>query len=63
MRCPACRRGLSETVVAQVRVDVCRGGCGDIWFDHLELQRLDDPAEKPGEALLMSASRRRSSTG
>jgi len=52
MNCPACGRALSSMTVADVTVDVCRGGCGGIWFDHLELAKLDDRDEAAGEALL-----------
>ena len=33
-------------------MDVCRGGCGGIWFDAFELQRVDEEAETAGERLL-----------
>ena len=32
-------------------MDVCRGGCGGIWFDHFELARVDQAHEQLGEAL------------
>jgi hypothetical protein len=35
-----------------VAVDVCLGGCGGIWFDNFELQKLDDPKELGGELLV-----------
>jgi Zn-finger nucleic acid-binding protein len=35
-----------------VAVDVCLGGCGGIWFDIFELQKLDDPNEAGGEMLV-----------
>lgn len=52
MKCPACSRPLSEVHIDSLRVDVCRGGCGGIWFDVFELQQVDDAAEGAGEALL-----------
>ncbi len=52
MICPACFNGLTETQVGSVTVDVCRGGCGGIWFDAFELQRVDEPQEASGEPLL-----------
>jgi Zn-finger nucleic acid-binding protein len=33
-------------------VDVCLGGCGGIWFDNFELQKLDDPHELAGQMLV-----------
>jgi hypothetical protein len=35
-----------------VTVDVCDGGCGGIWFDHFELQKLDEKSESAGAELL-----------
>lgn len=52
MICPACSRQLTETKVGAVTVDVCHGGCGGIWFDAFELQRVDEPHEAAGERLL-----------
>jgi Zn-finger nucleic acid-binding protein len=37
-------------------VDVCRGGCGGIWFDAFELSQADEEEEAAG-ALLMDLSR------
>lgn len=52
MNCPACSNNLTETQVGAVVVDVCRGGCGGIWFDVFELQRVDEEHEAAGEPLL-----------
>jgi len=52
MNCPACGKALSEMAVGTLAVDVCRGGCGGIWFDQLELQKVDDQAEAAGESLM-----------
>lgn len=52
MKCPACGRSLVPTTVEDVTVDVCEGGCGGIWFDNYELEKLDEPHELAGEALL-----------
>jgi len=38
--------------VSDIVVDVCRGGCGGMWFDHLELGKLDDQEEAAGAELL-----------
>jgi len=51
MKCPACFNQLSEMMVGTVAVDVCRGGCGGVWFDAFELQKVDDPGDPAGEAL------------
>jgi len=52
MKCPACGNNLSPTTVGEVTVDVCQGGCGSIWFDQLELKKVDEQSEAAGEALL-----------
>ncbi len=51
MKCPACFNELTEMQVGSLAVDVCQGGCGGIWFDAFELQRVDEQKE-PGEPLL-----------
>ena len=35
-----------------VKLDTCHGGCGGIWFDAFELQRVDDRNEVATEYLL-----------
>jgi len=52
MKCPACFNELCQMTVGQLTVDVCRGGCGGIWFDAFELPRVDEPQESAGEWLL-----------
>ncbi|MHC4984298.1 MAG: zf-TFIIB domain-containing protein [Planctomycetota bacterium] len=52
MRCPACGNELGGMEVAGINVDVCRGGCGGIWFDNFELEKVDEPHEAAGEVLL-----------
>jgi uncharacterized protein len=52
MTCPACDSNLSPLTVGKLTVDVCKGGCGGIWFDNFELQKVDEPEEFEGEALL-----------
>ncbi len=52
LTCPACFGALEEVQVGAVKVDVCRAGCGGIWFDAFELQKVDDPAETAGERLV-----------
>ncbi len=52
MKCPTCENMLQEMTVGDVAVDVCKGGCGGIWFDNFELKKFDEPHESAGEALL-----------
>jgi uncharacterized protein len=52
MKCPACDRPLIGISIGSLEVDVCRGGCGGIWFDGYELQQVDEPEEVAGETLL-----------
>ncbi len=50
MKCPACSNELSQTLAGGIALDVCIGGCGGIWFDAFELQRVAQQA--PGEVAL-----------
>ena len=52
MKCPACFNELTTTQIGSVSVDVCEGGCGGIWLDAFELQRVDEQHEEAGERLL-----------
>ncbi len=52
MKCPACFHPLTALPVGSWTVDVCEGGCGGIWFDAFELQRVDEEKECAGDALL-----------
>ena len=52
MKCPACHNELSQVQVGSLVVDVCNGGCGGVWFDAFELQKVDEPGEEAGERLL-----------
>src|SRR5262249_25902759 len=52
MKCPACFNALKEIQVGSLKVDVCQGGCGGIWFDAFELERVDEENEAAGEPLL-----------
>ncbi|MFO1477513.1 MAG: zf-TFIIB domain-containing protein [Verrucomicrobiota bacterium] len=51
MKCPACHRELTERHVGQLRVDVCAGGCGGVWFDTFEPGRIAEETESAGEGL------------
>src|SRR6266481_970197 len=52
MKCPACFNELTQTQVGSLVVDVCEGGCGGVWFDAFELQRVDEETEAAGAHLL-----------
>lgn len=52
MQCPACGNALTEMTVADIVVDVCAGGCGGIWFDRSELEKMDELTESAGSVLL-----------
>jgi Zn-finger nucleic acid-binding protein len=52
MNCPACGKLLSVVEVEPATVDVCKEGCGGIWFDRAELKKLDEAREGGGELLL-----------
>lgn len=56
MKCPACNTVMEEVTVADITVDVCKKGCGGIWFDRFELQKVDEPHESAGESLLQIAA-------
>ena len=52
MKCPACSNPMTQVKVQDIAVDVCKGGCGGIWFDGLELKKVDEPHEALGEELM-----------
>jgi Zn-finger nucleic acid-binding protein len=41
MKCPACKNPLLEKDAGGMTLDVCYGGCGGIWFDATELERVN----------------------
>jgi len=43
---------MTEKMVNDITIDVCVGGCGGIWFDQLELKKVDEQHEAVGEELL-----------
>lgn len=45
MNCPTCNTKLSEVSIEDIQLDVCKDGCGGIWFDRFELEKLDEPHE------------------
>jgi Zn-finger nucleic acid-binding protein len=44
LKCPACKGPLREKGAGPLVVDTCYGGCGGIWFDAQELNRVSDRA-------------------
>ena len=52
MKCPACENVLQQVTAGDVTVDVCKDGCGGMWFDHFELKKFDEPHESTGQILL-----------
>jgi len=52
MKCPACGNQLQQMTAGDVTVEICKGGCGGIWFDSLEVKKFDEPHESAGEQLL-----------
>jgi hypothetical protein len=43
---------MMERQVGGIAVDVCDGGCGGVWFDQRELQKVDEAHEAAGQVLL-----------
>ncbi|MFB6263413.1 MAG: zf-TFIIB domain-containing protein [Bradymonadaceae bacterium] len=60
MDCPVCDNELTPVMVdlpgdgkwGEMELDVCDGGCGGIWFDRFELDKVDDPTDAPGDVAL-----------
>jgi Zn-finger nucleic acid-binding protein len=52
MKCPACGNTMEVIAVADIKVDVCRHGCGGAWFDRFEIQKVDEAHESAGAMLL-----------
>jgi Zn-finger nucleic acid-binding protein len=44
MICPACKNPLREKGAGGMTLDICYGGCGGIWFDASELERVTPQA-------------------
>ena len=52
MQCPACNTVLDKITVTGVELDICKDGCGGIWFDQFEFKKFDEAHEYAGESLL-----------
>ena len=50
MRCPACERRLLRLKTGSVTLDTCHG-CGGIWFDHGELEKVNQEQPDPDELI------------
>jgi Zn-finger nucleic acid-binding protein len=55
MDCPACSKALTEIQVGSVKLDACEGGCGGIWFDAFEVQRVEKEHQSVGDSLVKVA--------
>ena len=44
MNCPFCKNPLREKNAGSMTLDICYGGCGGIWFDAVELERISTSA-------------------
>ena len=51
MKCPVCKSEMIGQDFGGIIVDVCKDGCKGIWFDWLELIKLDETNEGCGNAL------------
>ncbi len=51
MNCPVCSNEMIEKDFGGVLVDVCENGCKGMWFDWMELGKLDEQHEGAGRAL------------
>jgi len=52
MNCPACGTAMTEMAVGDVKIDACQGGCGGLWFDRLELAKVEKAGQSAGASLL-----------
>jgi Zn-finger nucleic acid-binding protein len=52
MNCPSCSNELSRVTFEKVELDLCRSGCGGIWFDQGELAKFEDPSINVSPSLL-----------
>ena len=41
MQCPICARELVDTIIKGIKVEICNGGCGGVWFDWSEIIKID----------------------
>ncbi len=51
MNCPVCQKEMVVEDFGGVKIDVCKNGCKGLWFDWMELRKLDEQNEGLGAAL------------
>ena len=51
MKCPVCQKEMVAENFGGVNIDVCKAGCKGLWFDWMELAKLDEKNEGLGAAL------------
>ena len=51
MNCPVCQKEMVVEDFGGVSIDVCKTGCKGLWFDWMELGKLDEKNEGLGAAL------------
>lgn len=51
MNCPVCQKEMVVEDFGGVNIDVCKNGCKGLWFDWMELAKLDEQNEGLGAAL------------
>ncbi len=52
MDCPTCNKKLEVISIEEIQLDVCKNGCGGIWFDNFELKKMDEPHEFTDENII-----------
>jgi hypothetical protein len=53
--CPVCASVLQQVEEDGLLLDVCRDGCGGIWFDNHELRQAADPARAAATTAVVAA--------
>ncbi len=56
LNCPRCHSSLAAITANGVEVDICRNGCGGVWFDEKEYKKFDEASEDATPLLLTSPS-------
>jgi uncharacterized protein len=51
MKCPVCSKEMVEEDFNGIKVDFCRDGCKSLWFDWMELPRIDETREGTTESM------------
>ena len=54
MKCTSCGNNLVAVTESGIQIDVCSNGCGGIWFDAGELEKLDEEHEAISNSSLFS---------